>query len=508
MSNVLYVGRFDKSVANTAYFSNPGCALKINFNGTSVTGQFKKKSSAKKTTVLFIIIDGNDSPNGRAVTAVTTTGYGTYSLASGLATGDHTLEIVCNTEYYSGAVFNMAFGTQGFTITGGTGLLTSPSLPSRFIEYYGDSGAAGWTCWNPYDAGTYTDGEGYFSFPQVAARALGAYCHNNSQSSAGITTYSSPQLQLTYDLINPADARIAANIWGFTVHPDVACIHLSSNDSGYSDSYFTSRKPVIQQGWADFRYKLRQKHPNAHICIVESYGWASYEPSQYLEETVATINTGGFGYDADTNVSACLVPWIWGQQHCVINEHAGFGNIIANHLATVMSWSTPTYDTRSTLPDGTIMPGDITNSGFESAIVSVGTYKLPDGVRPSGTSGKVIADTVIKRTGTYSLKVTDERNSTPWGNWCTLASPGETFSLSAYIKGSASTTCKLKLQAMDHGQATLSSNEGTKSITTGWLQYTTVLTCPTNTAILWIVFTREGGNGVSAWFDDLTLTKS
>jgi hypothetical protein len=505
MSNVTLCGRFNTSDSTAVLFSNPGCALWINFNGTAVSMRLKKKS---QTAVLYIIVDDQVDINNRTRINLTSKTYSNITLVSGLAGGNHTLKVVMMTEYYSGAYYDSTYGTQGFSITGGTGLLSAPTLPSRFIEYYGDSGAAGWDCWHAYDAGTYTDGDGYFTFPQVAARAVGAYCHNNSQSSYGITTYASAgSLQDTYDRINPGEAAGGTNVWPFAVHPDICVIHAVSNDTGYNASYFSTRKPVIQQAWADFANKLRQKHPNAHIVIAESYAWASYEPAQYLQETVDSINAGGFGYDADTNVSGCLMPWCWGQQHCVPSEHAAFGNILANHFASVMSWSTPTYNSTSTLPDGTITPGQMTNAGLENKCVVVsGSYKIPDGFRPNGSVGKIYGDTTVSRSGSCSLKVIDERTATPWCNWATLASPGQVFTVSAYIKGSTNTTAKLKVEAKDRNQSTLSADEGTKNITTSWTQYTTQLTCPSNTMTLWVVLTCEGGNAVTAWFDDITIS--
>ena len=57
---VLFTGRFDFSNPSRVYFSNPGCSLKANFDGTGISALFASES--QNPNYFYVIIDGNADP--------------------------------------------------------------------------------------------------------------------------------------------------------------------------------------------------------------------------------------------------------------------------------------------------------------------------------------------------------------------------------------------------------------------------------------------------------------
>ena len=133
----LFTGRFDFSNISKVVFSNNGCSIKANFNGTgiSITLGSETGSSATQSSFMYVIVDGNVTPANHATIQVSAASA-TFVLASGLPAGNHTVELVKETEYDTRVAF------YGFTVTGGT-LSAKPARPSIRLEFYGDSNAAG-----------------------------------------------------------------------------------------------------------------------------------------------------------------------------------------------------------------------------------------------------------------------------------------------------------------------------------------------------------------------------
>ena len=77
-----------------------------------------------------------------------------------------------------------------------------------------------------------------------------------------------------------------------------------------------------------------------------------YKPSQIFAELKAA---------GDNNVSFVRFPWLWGQEHAVVNEHAGFANILASHLATELGLPQPPPSNLSSFAPH----GELKNASFE-----------------------------------------------------------------------------------------------------------------------------------------------
>lgn len=114
---VLFTGRFDFTDPTKPVFSHVSSSIKANFNGTGISATFRGVGG---TSYLYVIIDGNSNPENRNIITISNNKTKTYTLASGLLAGNHTVELVKENQYDTKVAFH------GFAVTGGT-LLAKPT---------------------------------------------------------------------------------------------------------------------------------------------------------------------------------------------------------------------------------------------------------------------------------------------------------------------------------------------------------------------------------------------
>ncbi len=471
---VLFTGRFDFSGASKPVFSHVGSSIKANFSGTGISATF---SSVKGTSYLYVIIDGKADPQNRRLLKINRRSAKTFVLASHLPAGNHQVEIVKENQYDTKVSFH------GFTVTGGS-LLAKPARPALSLEFYGDSNPAGHSAWDVADKGAVINNEGYFTYPGITARLLNAEYHNISMGGIGITARAWRNMANFYNLIHMNDEATGSNLWDFSNYcPDAVIINVGSNDwlAGAS-------KTDIKNGWKSFIINdLRSHYPKAHIVLADSYGWAFNELADYLQETVAELNAAG-----ENNVSYVRFPRLWGQEHAVVNEHAGFANILAQHLAKELNLPLPALSDLSSFAPY----GSVTNGSFEKSTLP----GVADGWRPHGTVTLVknASDAV---SGTSYLRLYDRA----WVHFANSANPGSQFVLTGWMRGARKGDLgKLKIEFKDQGQHTLGTNEGLVTLTNQWQKYTTTAVAPANTWSVWVVLVAEKYD--HAFFDDVQMT--
>jgi hypothetical protein len=471
---VLFTGRFDFSDPSKPAFSHVGSSIKANFNGTGISATF---SSVRGTSYLCVIIDGNADPKKRTLIKIDRRAARSFVLASGLPAGNHQVELVKEDQYHTKAAFH------GFMVTGGS-LLAKPARPALSLEFYGDSNPAGHSAWDVADRGADINNGGYFTYPGITARLLNAEYHNISMGGVGITNGAWRNLANFYNLIHMNDAATGPNLWNFRNYsPAAVIVNVGSNDHIAGSS-----KNDIKTGWKKFiANDLRSHYPQAHIVLAESYGWGFNEPGDYIHEAVAELQAAG-----DNNVSYVRIPWLWGQEHAVVNEHAGFANIIAQHLAKELHLPQPPLSDLSSFAPR----GSVTNGSFEKSTLP----GVADGWRPHGAVTLVqnASDAVA---GTSYLKV----YSRAWVNFANGANPGDEFTVTGWLRGERNgDRGKLKLEFKDQGQHTIGTNEGLCLLTTHWQKFTTTAVAPAKTWSVWVVLVAE--KNACVHFDDVQLT--
>jgi lysophospholipase L1-like esterase len=251
---VHYLGRFDTTDAAGPKFSWPGSAITATFTGTGITAQLVDAG----TNYFTVVIDG-----GTPTVVPTSSQAQTYTLASGLAAGQHTIVLTKRTESLVGVVQFLGFQPQGGA------LVASPEPFTRRIELVGDSITCGYgdlgigpNCgWSPATEDE-TIAYGALAASQLNAEAtviaysgIGVYENAN-----GLTTDQMPVL------FERTLADDPTSQWGFTTpDPDVVVINLGTNDFANGDP-----GQAYQTAYVAFLRQVRGHYANAYIICTSS----------------------------------------------------------------------------------------------------------------------------------------------------------------------------------------------------------------------------------------------
>jgi lysophospholipase L1-like esterase len=287
VAGVEYFGRFDFSQAAGPRFAWSGSAIKARFNGPSVAAKFKNSGGAVNFTV---VID-----DGAPVVIKSTAGSNSsFTLASGLQSGEHTVLLTRNSEAYDGTVQFL-----GFDFGGGSVLSPASTTKGPSIEVYGDSISAGVGNVRTNCSGYSVDDESaYLTYAAKASRTLGSQpptiiawsgkgiYHNGAGAAANVDTI--PQ---TYD-------RAVGNeklIWNFPADkaPEVVVVALGTNDVASLPSGGRPSDAVLTDAYVSFGKTLRAKYPQANLIF--GVGPMNYVYQPAVLTAVSQMVSGGDG---------------------------------------------------------------------------------------------------------------------------------------------------------------------------------------------------------------------
>ncbi len=279
---VLLIGRFDTGDPAGPKSAWSSSAIKANFRGTGIGVTLKSTGD----NWFNVIIDGSvlapvNVPAGSASPII---------LASGLAAGDHTIELVRRTEAWVGEVQFL-----DFNVTGGS-LLEPPAPSSRRIEFIGDSITCGYgnEGTSQYQSFTTKNENAYLAYGAVTARLLNADPVTVCWSGKGvIRNYNGD----TTDLIPSIYSRIlpysATPVWDSSKWiPQAVVINLGTNDF----SAGTPDKTAFTTAYSGFVAKIRSQYPDAHIyCVLGPmlYGDGLTNARDFINTVVAQKNSSG-----------------------------------------------------------------------------------------------------------------------------------------------------------------------------------------------------------------------
>jgi hypothetical protein len=473
-ANILYTGRFDFTDPLGPVFGWSGVSITANFEGTSIKATFDDGGS----NYFYVIID-----EGEPTTLDLDSGEVQYELASGLADAVHKIEIVKKTEGYDG---HTAF--LGFELDDGKGLAPAPARPAVKLEFYGDSHGSGYSCECTCDSGSTVYKNNYMAYPGITSRMLNAEYSSVTWSGIGIVL-TEPVITDVWDRTLP---NSPSSTWDFNDFvPDAVVINLGANDY-----YRGGREGEIVPAWEDFVTNyLRGVYPDAHIVLVNSYGWAFDEPADYVHVAAENLHTAG-----DTNVSYVKFPWLWSQAHAVICEQAGHANILAAHLAEQLGLPQPRPADFSCIGE----PGELANGGFEED--SLPDDSEADGWRVFNWKGSVsvVDDPAGAHSGSRYIEA-----SAPHGGYagCYMATDGRagvTYTATAYMRATEGDTGKLKVEFKDQGQNVITKVEGEKTVGEEWARYSTTGTAPAGTWQVTVVCTVDSQDN-TVLYDDVGL---
>lgn len=263
--HISYEGRilFDQGAAELMW---PGTSVRINFNGTGVSGVFMDEDTSNYYNV---IVDGG---------AITKFHFDkekkTYALAEGLPAGKHSLQIFKRTEWDKGRTW-----FYGFELGNGTSLLKPSPQPKRKIEFFGNSISCGYSI-NDTNGdspiGYYEDN--YDAYPAITARHFNAQYHCTAKSGIGVMVSWFPLIMP--EMYNRTDPQDSASRWDFNQYvPDVVVINLFQNDSwivklkdnAQFKARFGSTPPTedfIVNAYKTFVQTIRITYPHAQIICM------------------------------------------------------------------------------------------------------------------------------------------------------------------------------------------------------------------------------------------------
>jgi hypothetical protein len=441
-TNIQYMGRWNFSDPSLPEAAWQGTAITVNFEGTGIKATIDGGSASTHPESMRVVIDDDYSTT---YTFEAEGGVKEYTLASGLLEGVHKLVLMKETYWWYKTVFH------GFDVTG-AGLVTPPARPALKMECFGDSNAAG----DNIATEDNSSGTGqYFSFPFIAARALGAEMHNLSTSGETISGSHDKYDRYEWTGENPQ--------WDFSLYtPDIVIMELGANDVVAG----TSQEDIVDD-YNAFLDDLRATYPDAHICLLNGYGWDFNETANYTADVVAARG--------DLNMSYVHHPWVFGQWHGCENEHAGMARFLVEHLENELGITAPN---EIDVMDGFGRDGNVANGSFEEVAPFGGfgwRYFLDPGVSrihdPSGAYD-----------GDYYLRLSDGAKSFQTNP----AKSGETFTVTAWMRGGsggeqADITIDFRDQSMGgYDISPMIAYTETKTLTGGWEQYSMTATAPTD----------------------------
>ncbi len=322
---VRLVGRFacDGPSAQLAW-SGAGFVARLEGSGLTLTLR-------GRPAIYSVIVDGTVSAE-----LTTQEGEQAYEVVSGLAAGEHTVEL-----YRQG---EPSWGTstvlQVAAIDGQ--LMDPPARPARRIEIFGDSISCGYG-----NEGTSADCDftaetqnHYLTYGALLARHFQAELSTVAWSGRGVVVnYAGEQGTTLPQMMHRADANSEQSVWDYSLAPEpqLVLINLGTND------FSTDNDPDVStftSTYVKFLSDIRAKYPAAHILCTNGpllYGDDLVKVRQGIAAAVQTLNDRG---DAKVHVHELAPnnPNPGCHSHPSLATHAAMAEELKTPVSTLLGW--------------------------------------------------------------------------------------------------------------------------------------------------------------------------
>ena len=294
--HIQYLGRISFTNPERPTWNFPGVQIIAAFEGTSL------KMKAKPRSGYFMAQIDQAEPFKVAFRSERDS---VVTLATALPDGQHTVRLMYIIEGYE---FYPEF--WGFILDTGKTLVDAPALPTRKIEFIGNSITCGYgnEGLKKEEGFEYETENHYYSYASITARKLnaqhwvvarsgiGAY-RNYGEAKTGSPRSCMPvqyeYVGYAFDLKLRDEASFLSEKWDFSRYqPDVVCINLGTND--------LSTKPydleLLKQGYQKLLSMIRQHNPKAKIVFLTGsmlYNQELKEQKQVLDEVTAEAHKAG-----------------------------------------------------------------------------------------------------------------------------------------------------------------------------------------------------------------------
>ncbi|MCG8579419.1 MAG: GDSL-type esterase/lipase family protein [Bacteroidales bacterium] len=315
-----------------AELSWPGTNVSMRFNGTGISAVLQDMDTANYYNVII---------DGEVVSKIhTDTLKKSYTLASGLKEGTHTVQLFKRTEWDKGKTL-----FYGFDVEEGGHILPAPATKVRKMEFYGNSITCGYgnedfegkDRWFGYFQNN------YMTYGAITARHFNAQYHCIGKSGIGITVSWFPEIMP--DIYDRADATDPKSKWDFSSYtPDIVVVNLFQNDSWLVNrpehasfkQRFGEQAPEsnkIIEAYMQFISSLRVKYPKTSIICALGNMDATREGSEwptYIQSAVNRLNDG--------KVYTCFFPYKNTRGHPLVNEQQAMATQLISFIEENIEW--------------------------------------------------------------------------------------------------------------------------------------------------------------------------
>jgi lysophospholipase L1-like esterase len=341
--HIQYAGRISFTNPERPAFNFPGIQISAAFEGTSLRMMAKPKSGyfmaqidqAEPFKVSFM---------GERDSVVT--------IATALAEGVHQVKLMYAIEGYE-----MYPEFWGFVLDEGKKLVDAPAMPSRKIEFIGNSITCGYgnEGLNKREHFDYATENHYYSYASIAARQLDAQHWVVARSGIGAyRNYNGPKtgnpesnMLAQYEYIGYAwkpelrqEASFLRENWDFNRYqPDVVCVNLGTNDLSTPNYDLT----LLKQNYHKLLKMVRQHNPKAKIVFLT--GTMLYDKEcalqrQLLDEVVAEAKKAGdkeiYRFDMEPINGE---EWYGNDWHPNVYMDAKMAGELTAYLRQLMNWN-------------------------------------------------------------------------------------------------------------------------------------------------------------------------
>jgi lysophospholipase L1-like esterase len=336
---IRYVGRFDGRQADAPRCSWSGSQIEASFTGTflrAVITDTPVEDAIRETDFLTVVIDDRP-PRVFALTE----GRRVYPLASGLAPGSHRLAIWKRSEAEVGVVT-----FHGFQLEPGHALVRASKLPTRRLEFVGDSITAGYGNQGPDASCPWSarSEDNYLTYGAHAARELGADYTAVAWSGKGLTRNYEARDKVTvpqlYDRIIPTD--MSAGTAPLTSPADAVVVNLGTNDVFAAPMDGAE----LTKAYFEFLQRVRRRHPNSLLVIALGPMLADDYPRPNARTLMRTwLRSVEADWRARVDERIDFIE-LWSDPaegfgcdfHPNSRSHARFGKELAQLLRTRLTW--------------------------------------------------------------------------------------------------------------------------------------------------------------------------
>lgn len=340
--HILYTGRISFTNPERPTWNYPGVQIIAAFEGTSL------RMMAKPQSGYFMAQIDQAEPfkvafRGERDSVVT--------LATALPDGRHLVRLMYIIEGYE---FFPEF--WGFVLDKGRQLIDAPVLPSRKIEFIGNSitcgyGNEGLKKEEHFD---YATENHYYSYASIAARNLGAQHWVVARSGIGAyRNYDGPKkgnpescMPVQYEYTGYAwkpelrkEQTFLREKWDFSRYqPDVVCINLGTNDLS-TPNYDLA---LLKQSYQKFLKLVRQHNPKAKIVLLTGsmlYNQELQIAKQLLDELTDKAHKAGdqevYRFDMNHIDGEAFLGNDW---HPNVYQDEKMANELTAYLRKLMNW--------------------------------------------------------------------------------------------------------------------------------------------------------------------------